>query len=126
MTTEQFNSIYCEEVYSVKPPVTIVLGKSWQDQKQEERQLLSKILQAVRLSIDRVRVLHQTKLDLSEWSAKPSQVIAFVPPPKGVGLYEVIQTESSSIIFSDPPNDLMNNEAAKKKLWLALQALFPS
>jgi hypothetical protein len=122
--TELFNALYGEEVYDVSPPVAIVLGKSWQDLNEEERQLLSKILLAVKSSVDRVRILHQTKLDLSEWSAKPSRVIAFVAPAKGVGLYEVIRTDSTSIVFSDSPEVLMNDEPAKKRLWLALQTLF--
>src|SRR5436190_19095065 len=101
MTNELFSSIYGEEVYDVPAPVTIVLGQPWKVLTPEERQLLTKILLAIKQPIDRVRILHQTKLDLSEWSAKPSQVIAFVPPAKGVGLYDVISTETSSIIFSD-------------------------
>jgi len=126
MTNELFSTIYGEEVYNVPPPVTIVLGQSWKDLKSEERQLLTKILLAIRQTIDRVRILHQTKLDLSEWSAKPAQVIAFVAPAKGVALYEVIRTDSSAIIFSDSPDVLMTDDVAKKKLWLALQTLFPS
>jgi hypothetical protein len=126
MTSEVFNSTYGEEVYAIAPPVTVVLGQPWQDLNNEERQLLSKILAAIRQSMERVRILHQTKLDLSEWSAKPGQIIAFVPPAKGVGLYEVFRTDSSSIIFADPLTVLLINEPAKKKLWSALQTMFPA
>jgi hypothetical protein len=126
MINELFSSIYGEEVYDVPAPVTIVLGQPWKELKLEERQLLTKILLAVKQPIDGVRILSQTKLDLSEWSAKPSRVIAFVPPAKGVGLYEVIRTGFSSIVFSESPDALIAKEAAKKKLWQALQTLFPS
>jgi hypothetical protein len=126
MKPELFSAIYSEEIYDVSPPVTIVLSRSWPELKPEERQLLSKILLAIGQSIDRVRIVSQTKLDLSEWSARPSQVIAFVPPAKGVNLYEVIRTDASSIIFSDSLEFFLTNESAKKTLWAALKAMFPA
>ena len=120
-----FKTIYSEEVYSVPTPVTVVLGAPWKEMKEGDQQLLSKILQAVRLSLDAVRFIYQPHFDLSAWSEKPQRMIAFVPPPKGLSAYEVIQTGETSVIFSDPLEFLNTDDAAKRKLWNTLKTLFP-
>ncbi len=121
-----FKTIYSEEVYSIPSPVTVVFGVPWKDVKEDDKQLLSKILQAVRLSLDAVRFIHQPHLDLSAWTEKPRRMIAFVPPPKGLSAYEVIQTGETSVIFSDPLEILNTDDAAKRKLWNTLKTLFPT
>ena len=120
-----FKTIYSEEVYSIPSPVTVVLGMPWNEVKENDQQLLSKILQAVRLSLDGVRFIHQPHFDLSVWSEKPQRMIAFVPPPKGLSAYQVIQTGETSVIFSDPLEILNTDDAAKRKLWNTLKTLFP-
>ena len=120
-----FKTIHPEEVYSVPPPVTIVIGVPWSELKQGHRELLSKILLAVKHSIDSVRIVHQSMLDLSAWVEKPTHLIAFLSPPKGLAPYEVIQADETSLVISDPFEILIEDEAAKRKLWVALKALFP-
>ena len=119
-----FNTLYTEPVYSASPPVTVIIGIPWTEVREEDRQLLSKILQAVRLSLEAVRIVHQTTLDLSAWSEKPQQLIAFLAPPKGLTSYEVIQTGETSVIFSDPLEILNSDDAAKRKLWNILKSHF--
>lgn len=121
-----FKTIYEEDVYSIPFPVTIVIGIPWNELKEDHRQLLNKILKAVKLSLEAVRILHQASLDLSSWSEKPGRMVAFVAPPKGFKHYEVIQTGETSVVFSDPLEFLNTDEAAKRNLWIALRALFPS
>ncbi|NOT76558.1 MAG: hypothetical protein HOP08_16640 [Cyclobacteriaceae bacterium] len=119
-----FKSVYGEEVYSIPTPVTVIIGISWNDIKEEQRVLLSKILQAVRLSLESVRIVEMTPFDLSAMIEKPSKVLAFLAPPKGLASYEVVQTGDTSIIFSDPLDILMTDDAAKRKLWNTLKSLF--
>ncbi len=60
-----FKTIFGEEVYSIPVHVTVVIDLPWNDVKEDQRVLLSRILQAVRLSTESVRILHLTQFDLS-------------------------------------------------------------
>ncbi len=119
-----FQSIYAEEVYNIASPVMVVIGEPWNQLTEDQKNLLSNILTAVRQSLDSVRVLHQPHFNVSKWSVKPSRIIAFVDPPKGLIPYEVIQTGETAILFSDPLAQLIADDVSKRKLWSALKSLF--
>ena len=119
-----FKTIYPEEVYSIPPPLAVVIGIPWAEVNDAQRLLLSRILQAIRLSVDGVRIVHQASLDLSAWGEKPAQVIAFLSPPKGLASYESIETGKASVVFSDPLEILVTDDQAKRKLWNILKTLF--
>lgn len=119
-----FKSIFQEEVYSIPTPVTVVLSKPWKDVPADQRQLLAKILQSIRLSPEAVRIIQQASFDLSPLAEKPKRIIAFMPPPKGLLPYEVIVTGGSSVVFSDDLEMLNGDDAAKRKLWNTLKAFF--
>jgi DNA polymerase III psi subunit len=119
-----FKALYSEEVYSFSSPVTIVIEVPWADINDSQRQLLSKILLAVKQSLESVRVLSLQKFDLSSYQEKPSKIIAFITPPKGFGLYEVVKTGDTSVIFSDSLETLITDDSAKRKLWAALKEMF--
>ena len=119
-----FETIYLEEVYSIPYPVTVVIDVPWNDLKEGHRLLLSRILQAVKLSIHSVRIIHQPHFDLSSWHEKPPRAIAFVSALKGLTNYEVIETGETSIIFSDPLEMLNKDEPSKRKLWATLKTMF--
>ncbi len=120
-----FQTVYSEEIYSFPLPVTVLIGVAWNEIKEEQRQLLTKILYAVRLSPESVRIVHQSSLDLSVLPQKPKRVIAFLTPPKGISAYEIIHTGEAAMVFSDPLEILQSDEAAKRKLWSTLKTLFP-
>ena len=124
MEDSAFKTIFGVEVYQIASPVAVVIAVPWNDIKEDQRQLLSKILQAVRLSIDSVRILHLTQFDLSSFEEKPSRILAFVAPPKGLASYEVVHTGETSVIFSDTLESLISDDGAKRKLWGALKGLF--
>lgn len=119
-----FKSIYEEEVYSVRPQLTVVLSEPWASVTEDQRILLNKILQAVGSSVDGARILHQTSFDISGFKEKPSKVLAFTPAPKGINPYEIIPTQDTSMIFSAPLSELLTDDGAKRKLWGALKSLF--
>ena len=121
-----FKSLFPEEVYSVTPPVNVLIGTPWDELRDDHRQLLSKILQSVKLSLEKVRIIQQASPDLSVLKEKPGRIIAFVNPPRGLALYEVIETGEASVVFSDPLEKLNADDDAKRKLWNTLKILFSS
>jgi hypothetical protein len=97
-----------EEIYLIRDKKTIVLSEPWETVSEADRQLLQKILQAVRLSIASVKVLHQPK---------PTQdAILYFGAPE-------VKTEGDTV-FAPPLSQLQNDAAGKQKLWTALKALF--
>ncbi len=120
-----FDTTYLEDIYQVPCRTFIIVASPWSELEEEQRSLLSKILQAVRLSLESVRIIYQSNFDLASFEEKPERMIAFVTPPKGLASYEVIQTGETSVIFSDPLEFLNTDDAAKRKLWNTLKTLFP-
>ena len=117
-------NIFLEEIYLVPTKTTVIISQPWSNLKEEQRLLLSNILHSVKLSLEAVRIIHQSTFDMTLIREKPSRTIAFITPPKGLALYEMIQTGEASMIFSDPLDTLTTDEAAKRKLWSALKTLF--
>lgn len=118
-----FETIYLEEVYTITPQVTVVLPVPWVNVKEDEKILLSKILQAVRQGLDSVTIRHQLTFDMSDWIEKPARVLCF-SPAEGLPKFEVLPAHSTSVIVSSPLPELITNDDAKKKLWAALKVMF--
>ena len=121
-----FESVYQEEVYDFRPPLTVVLSTPFKSLQEAELQLLSKLLHAVNRSLAAVRIVEEPNLDLSGWTDKPAYVIAFQAPPKGIEPYSIMTASGTSIIFSDSLNVLSGDLTAKQKLWASLKAMFPA
>jgi DNA polymerase III psi subunit len=119
-----FESIYPEQLYFPSVPPTVIINQPWEEISSEERQLLSKILGALRLSLDSVSIKYQTTLNLSIWPQKPKQVIYFGETVNGIQPYEVIEADGVSIVTSEILSDLLKNDASRKKLWQALKQQF--
>lgn len=119
-----FDSIYREDIYLPSPPPTVVIDQPWETIEKEERVLLSKILAAVKHSLDSVTIKHQPSLDLSQWIEKPRRVIYFGKPINGIALYEVLDTQGAAVVCAEKLKDLIKNDEAKKKLWQALKKQF--
>jgi DNA polymerase III psi subunit len=119
-----FESIYTEQLFSVAIPPSIIITLPWEKIGSEERNLLSKILGALRLSLDSVSVKHQITLDLSNWAQKPKHLIYFGDQVKGLQQYEVIEANGVSIVTSESLSDLLKNDSSRKKLWQALKQQF--
>ncbi len=120
-----FESVYPEEVYAFPPPLTVVLSMPLEKLGEQEKVLLSRMLQAIRHSLDSVKVVVEPRLDLSAWIEKPRQILAFQPPPKGIEPYSVTQAAEATVLFSAPLEVLSTDTESKKKLWAALQTMFP-
>ncbi|GHN01953.1 hypothetical protein WSM22_34420 [Cytophagales bacterium WSM2-2] len=124
METALFESIFSEQLYTVNTAPTIVITQPWEKIEIEERTLLSKILSALRLSLETVSIKYQPSLDLSHWAQKPKHLIYFGEPVKGLPQYEVVEANGVSIVISESLKDLLPNDATRKKLWLALKKQF--
>lgn len=122
--TDLLEFTFNEELYKVKTPVTVVLSTPWSDLKSEEVELLSKILAAVRQSLASVRIVCVNKLDLSQWTEKPTYLLGFGITIPGVATYEAITTPETQMVLADALSVLQKEDALKKKLWTTLKQLF--
>lgn len=118
-----FETTYPEDLYLLKPKVTVIVPVPWTEVKDEEKILLSKILSAVKQSLDSVVVIHQPKLDLSLFAEKPQKVLCF-SSAEGLPKLEVLPAQGTSVIVSLSLSELITNDEAKKKLWAGLKQMF--
>jgi DNA polymerase III psi subunit len=115
--------IFTEEVYQVRGTV-LVFSDPWKSIGDTDRALLDKILQAVKLTIHDVAIVHQPALDLGALTPRPRRVVYFGDGVKGLTPFEVIEAEGTSLIISTTLSQLQTDTASKAKLWSALKVLF--
>ena len=132
MENDYLESVYEEELYRIPARTTLVITKPWADLKEEEKEQLSKITEALRqrihpkLSLVALAIRSVSSLDLSTWTEKPDRLIYFGPSIKGLSTYEVIQAGGTKMVLSESLADLIPNEGSRTKLWQALKQLFSS
>ncbi|MFM8912785.1 MAG: hypothetical protein ACKOE6_07720 [Flammeovirgaceae bacterium] len=114
---------YSETLYRITPRVTVVIGTAWPTLGEAEKTLLTKILSAVKLSLDSVTIRYQQKLDLSAWAEKPAKVLCFTAAD-GLPKNELLPAGQSAVVVSLPLAELVADDDAKKKLWSALKQMF--
>jgi DNA polymerase III psi subunit len=119
-----FDSLFPEGLFSISPSPTIILDQPWESITASEKILLEKILMAIKHTLNDVNIKYQDSLDLSTWAEKPSQVIYFGKPVKGIPLYELIEPNGVRIVASENLKDLSSSEDARKRLWQALKKQF--
>ena len=119
MTAEE--ATFTEDIYSIPPPTTIAIGKSWKEVGEDEVELLSKILHSVRLGLDGARIVEMKSLDLSAWKEKPALLVGFGVPAPGVPTYEVVDTPHTKLVLADGLSTLLHDDPLKKKLWISLK-----
>ncbi|MBL7860635.1 MAG: DNA polymerase III subunit psi [Cyclobacteriaceae bacterium] len=122
--TELDQIIFREELYRIKSLPTVVLTKIWSEISETEKELLSKILAALKLSLDKVQIHYQPELNLARLPVKPERVIYFGALPAGLSYYELIQTHNLALVAAEDLTTLLAKEAARKLLWNALKQLF--
>jgi hypothetical protein len=117
-------TIYSEDLYIIQPLPTVLITKPWLELKDPEKELLTKILSALKMPFERFTIKFQPTLDLSEWKDKPEKLIYFGAIPAGIVYYEVIKVNEVAMVASDSLEALLTNDPAKKQLWGALRQLF--
>lgn len=121
---EIFEATYPEELYKIPPRTAVAIQASWSKVSEAEKELLSKILNSVRLSLGSVQLMETQNLNLGEWAEKPKRLIGFGLSVPGVNSYEVINTPTTDMVLADSLSTLLTNDELKKKLWISLKQLF--
>lgn len=115
--------IFNESIYKINANVTVLLSRDWSEISSEERTLLSKILAALRLSLDAVQVITGTDFSFEDWASPPSKLIVF-GEAFGLTLYTETTFKGIPTVAAEDLNVLLANENTRKQLWLALKSLF--
>ena len=130
MNDHLLEDLFTEELYQIRNPVTIGVSRPWKEITTAEKELLTKITEALRqrinpaLGLNAFRIVHMPTFDLSTWHEKPEKLIYFGPSIKGFSLYELVTVGHTNIVFADSLVDLIPHEANRTKLWQALKQLF--
>ncbi len=119
-----FDTLFPEGLFSIPPSPLIILDQPWEIITREEKILLDKILTAIRHSLNSITIIYQDSLDLSRCKVKPSKVIYFGKPVKGIPLYETVQADETAIVAAEDLKALAKNEDSRKRLWQALKKQF--
>lgn len=116
--------IYTEELYKPSQRIVVVVSKAWSDVSEDERNVLSKMLVAVKQSLAAVQVVNSREITLADLATfNPSKVLAFGATLEGQSkLYELITIDGVAAIVADSLEKL--DDAKKKSLWVALKQMF--
>jgi DNA polymerase III psi subunit len=124
MNKELLESTYQEEIFQIRLRSVVVINEAWDKLGLKEHELLTKIISALRISIDAVTMVSQPGLDVTHFHNKTNQLIYFGKLPAGVSYYEVLQSGNLSFICAESLTQLVDNEPARKQLWQGLKKLF--
>jgi DNA polymerase III psi subunit len=113
-----------EELYAIPPKPVVAITTTWNVLTDSEKVLLDRILGAVRLSLNHVKIITTTQLDVLNWQNKPSHVLAFGLEMPGFSLYEPFEVQGIKIILAPAPSALENDKDGKTKLWVGLRKVF--
>ncbi len=119
-----YEFLYQEDLYQLTDTILILVDKPWEEMRDEDKTLLGKILGSVKLSMDKVQVLHRYSTSLQELiQYQPSKLISFgVALQENAELYTVKNHEGVYFINSEALSSL--TDVSKKSLWIALKQLF--
>ena len=123
MNPEIIEQTFPEELYKLPPIPLIALSKDWTEMTSVERDLLSKILASIKLTLGNVRIVCCQSIAKKEIvSYSPQLILAFGVEIHGItDLYEVNQLDGTPCILAHPLHEL--DESSKKRLWIALKSL---
>ncbi len=124
MNIDIFESVFQEEVYSIKPKLVIVIENSWQALSEQERELLKKILGALKISLESIQIVSQSDFKISSFENKTEKLIYFGANPGDFANYQQHTFSGISFICSEALSQLLLNEAARKQLWAGLKDMF--
>lgn len=117
-------SLYQEEIYRMPSRVLIILPGPWEELREEDRTVLTKMLAAVKLSLASVQIITKKEFTIGELeSFAPSKVLAFGSRLQTASpLYEKLIVDGVPVILAEDLRVL--DDAKKKSLWGALKVMF--
>jgi DNA polymerase III psi subunit len=124
MDQEVFATTFQEEIFQIRPKPVVVIDVTWEKLGEKERELLTKIISALRISVDSITIVSQTTLTINSFIGKAHKLIYFGDSKTEISRYEVIESDGLSYICSDSLTQLLENEPARKQLWTGLRKLF--
>jgi hypothetical protein len=124
MEQEVFETTYQEEIFQIKPKPVVVINVGWEKLGEKERELLTKIISALKISLDSITIASHPKLEITSFAGKTNKLIYFGDLPSGISRYELLESGDLSFICSESLTQLLDNEASRKQLWVALKKLF--
>jgi len=117
-------NLYGAELYRLPNPTVVVVHEPWRQLGAAERELLSRILQSIQLSLSHVYVCSQPVLNVAGLPVQPKKVVAFTAPPAGLALYTLISSPPCPLVVADPLPQLVHHDILKKQLWQVLKGEF--
>ena len=112
------SDLYTEDLYGTIKVTAIGLARPWETYGDNERELLAKIVQSVRLTLDGVR-LTQGWVPAKDIS---KAILFGVEPVGDIPSYQLSSIDGTQTLFVD---DLQNLDDAKKKaLWQQMREMF--
>lgn len=105
--------------------VTVILEEG---SSPSEPELLSKMIRAVRLDMDKIEIKGIADIENPAAFAdshKPDVMLLFTSIHLGFEPYQIIKMDDTTIIAADSLSSLQKNDTGKKKLWALLQQIFP-
>ena len=121
---ELFAATYPEDVYQIPSGTVVVLNKPWSDISDSERNLLEKILNSVKLSLNHVTIVFSLKPDVASWVNRPQNVVAFGTEIIGLQKNEMMEVQGVKLVATASLEELESDAESKKKLWGALRQIF--
>lgn len=117
-------SLYTEDLYRVTGAILVITSKDWKDLSEDEKNLLNKILNSVKLTPESVTMLSLSPVTLEKLQVyDPVKVISFgTPVYPQVKLYDNTSVNGISVLQADALDRL--DDAKKKSLWLGLKQMF--
>ena len=124
MKQSLLSHLFQEDLYHFSHPVIIVLPRPWHTYTSDDHALLHKILTAVKVNVDAVKMVVQPILDLSKLAIfSPERVLVFGSEgEESISLYQEVPAQGFSVIRAEDLDKL--DDQKKKNLWIGLRKMF--
>jgi len=123
-TASPLESLYQEELYHLPNPVLFILNQPWETVSDADKTVLTKMINALRLSLAAVRIIQRADFTVADLAAyAPTKVVALGAVFKtNPDLYKHLSHDGVAIVAADALPAL--DDVRKKNLWLALRQMF--
>ena len=115
-------------------PLIVLINSKLQFQAEAQIEFLKKVLGAVKLELNQVRVIH---IPNEKWAwrdlvkhFRPQRVLVFGLSPQDLSMnvehhhYTSLKIQNCALMFVDKLDVIMPSQSLKRTLWTALQAFF--
>lgn len=114
---------FTEDLYTIKGKFIILIPNTWEEMSSAETDLLSKILDAIRLSLSKVQIISGAATVSQLGLFKPAFILSFGVAVSGIEKkYSIVKHQEIEIILADRLGDI--DLASKEKLWPELRNRF--